>query len=412
MSQSAHARTLVSNSQSEPARFQKKINHLSQTRVASPARMLPFQELHTTCKGELTTQNTVKRLISTWLNYSECMEDACTTTNLNDMHLFGLGLCHVLNTLDPLECHGYSAATELGEHCSLLTNDIDIHTCTWGQMTQLVYSLQNTYADLLTYDAYTGYDCKVDVTHFILVLMSRIGELLSKLYLWSSLSSEEQVALSPYYEHESDGYYILKPTACVEVIDILHSVFRLVTLLMAAKPVGPASAENVPNLNKFHHEASLDDFYKISTVMDCPPGSILWYKHNFKDLFHDASQVVYHRFPTYCRNVQIPLADIQSGKCSAVNVLPLLMQIFPNVPIVMEQTGAYTNSTFTGARWSWLVWHRHILLCSEDGNVYCAQNIFDLCAHMSTSTEKTQESIGEVRPEQRVVRRRILRNAN
>ena len=72
----------------------------------------------------------------------------------------------------------------------------------------------------------------------------RIGELLSNLYLRSSLSSE--VALSPYYEHESDGYHILKPTACVEVIDILHSVFRVVTLLMSAKPVGAASAEHMP----------------------------------------------------------------------------------------------------------------------------------------------------------------------
>lgn len=35
----------------------------------------------------------------------------------------------------------------------------------------------------------------------------RMGELLSNLYLRSSLSSE--VALSPYYEHESDGYHIL-----------------------------------------------------------------------------------------------------------------------------------------------------------------------------------------------------------
>lgn len=69
------------------------------------------------------------------------------------------------------------------------------------------------------------------------------------------------------------------------MIDILHSVFRVVTLLMTAKPVGAASAEHMPELNKFHHEASLDDFYMISTVMDCPPGSILWHKHTFKDLF-------------------------------------------------------------------------------------------------------------------------------
>lgn len=237
--------------------------------VVSDACMLPFKELHTTCKDELTTQNTVKRMISMWLNYSDCMQPTCKTTNLNDMHLFGLGLCHILNTHDVLDCRAYDAAKELGEHCARLTNDIDIHNCTWGEMTQLAYSLQSTYADLLTYDVYTGYDCKVDVTYFILALMSRIGELMSNLYLWSSLSSEEQAGLSPYYEHESDGYHILKPMACVEVVDILHSIFRVVTLLMNAKPVGRAPER--PDLNKFHHEASLDDFYRISTVMDCPP---------------------------------------------------------------------------------------------------------------------------------------------
>jgi len=78
-----------------------------------------------------------------------------------------------------------------------------------------------------------------------------------------------------------------------------------VTLLRTAKPVGAASAEHMPELNKFHHGASLDDFYMISTVMDCPPGSILWHKHTFKDLFHDAPQVAYHRFPTYCHNVRL-----------------------------------------------------------------------------------------------------------
>jgi len=374
--------------------------------VVSVAYMLPFQELHTTCRDELTTQNTVKRMISMWLNYSDCMQPTCKTTNLNDMHLFGLGLCHILNTHDVLDCRAYDAAVELGEHCARLTNDIDIHKCTWGEMTQLAYSLQSTYADLLTYDVYTGYDCKVDVTYFILALMSRIGELLSNLYLWSSLSPDEQVALCPYYEHESDGYHILKPTACVEVIDILHSIFRVVTLLMNAKPVGRAPER--PELNKFHHEASLDDFYRISTVMDCPPGSILWYKHNFKDLFHDASQVAYHRCPTYSRNVQIPIADIQAGKGSAANVLPLLMQIFPETPIVTEQTGACTNSTFTKAKWSWLVWHKHILLCGDDGNVYCGENIFDLFAHMSANNQA--ECVSEVREEQRSVRRRILGN--
>jgi hypothetical protein len=61
------------------------------------------------------------------------------------------------------------------------------------------------------------------------------------------------------------------------VVDILHSVFRVVTLLMTAKPVGAASAEHMPELNKFHHEASLDDFYMISTVMDFAP-EIDYYK--------------------------------------------------------------------------------------------------------------------------------------
>ena len=40
-------------------------------------------------------------------------------------------------------------------------------------------------------------------------------------------------------------------------------------------------------LSRYHHESSLHEFYNISIIMGCVIGSILTYKHTFKDLFND-----------------------------------------------------------------------------------------------------------------------------
>ena len=339
--------------------------------------MLPMRELYAACHEELDARESTKRLILGWVNCSDSDNVVCETSRYSDMHLFGLGLCYVLCTHDPLGTRKYNARDELGDFHKMLTNDIDLHACTWLELRQLVLSLQTSYTKLVTYERFGGYDCNVDVSNYVLCLMTRVGVLLGTMYLWDTLSVEEQVRFSDHYEHEADGYYIVKASACVEVMDVLHSFMRLVLTLMHATPVGAATSR--PQITQFHHEASLDDFYQLATARDCLPGSILAYKHQFHGLFHDVSQVAYYLYPTYSRPVQKPMADFVAGSVAGIHVLPLLMQVAPDVPVFFEHT--FTKST--QHKWAWLVWHDHILLVHDDGAVYCAESVYDLFSYMS-----------------------------
>lgn len=338
--------------------------------------MLPMRELHAACLDETSARDSTKRMVLAWVNCCEQATVVCEKSKYSDMHLFGLGLCHVLYTHDPLDGRAYNATTELGEFHVALTGGVDVHSCTWQELMQLTSALQTTYTQLLTYDRATGYDCKIDVSNYILSLMTRVGGLLSTMYLWDSVPAEDKVRLSDHYEHETDGYYIVKQGACVEVMDVLHSLMRLVLTLLHATPVGPASSK--PDVSHFHHEASLDDFYNVATARDCVPGSIVAYKHKFAGLFHDVSQVAYYLYPTYTRPVQKPMAELLAGKAQGINMLPLLMQVMPDVPVFLEHTG-FSAKQHT---WSWLVWHKHILLCRNNSSTYCAQDVLDLFSYM------------------------------
>lgn len=354
--------------------------------------MLPMRELHSACLDELDASESTKRLILNWLNCNESDNVVCEKSKYSDMHLFGLGLCYILCTHNPLGTREYNAKEQLAEFYKQLTNDINLHACTWMELRQLIASLQTSYMHLITYDRFTGYDCKVDVSNYVLALMTRIGTLLGTMFLWETLSMEEQVRFSDHYEHEADGYYIVKASACVEVMDVLHSFMRLILTLMHAKPVGAAKSR--PDLSQFHHEASLDDFYQLATARDCLPGSILAYKHQFHGLFHDVSQVAYFLYPTYSRAVQKPIAEILASDACGINILPLLMQVKPDVPVLFEHTSEKAKQH----KWAWLVWHHHILLSHVDGVVYCAENVMDLFAYMSEQGEShdtTSEAVAE-----------------
>jgi hypothetical protein len=308
--------------------------------------MLPMSELYVVCNDDINVRESTKHLVLSWVNCSESETALCEKSRYNDMHLFGLDLCYVLSSHDPLSTRTYNAREELTEFHAQLTNGIDVGTCSWLEMKQLIRALQTTFSELLTYDRFTGYDCKVDVSNYGLSLMTRIGSLLGTMFLWENLSLEDQVRMSECYEHEADGYYIVKTSACAEAMDVLHSITRLVLTLMHATPVGTVSSTT--DITQFHHEASFDDFYQVATARDCLPGSIVAYKNQFHGLFHDVSQVAYYLLPTYSRPVQKPMSDFHTDKVTGFNVLPLLMQVAPDVPVFMEHTMRKTKDL----RWS------------------------------------------------------------
>jgi hypothetical protein len=343
--------------------------------------MLPMRELYAACNDSDHARESVTRLVLSWVHCDESDLVIADAGSFSDMHLFGLGLCHVLCTHDPLATRLYDAKEELGEFLETLTAGVDIHASSWIELRQLIRALQTSYLQLITYDRFAGYDCLVDVSKYVLVLMTRVGALLGTMFRWDSLAPEDQVRLSEFYEHEADGFHILKTRTCAEAIDVLHSLTRLVLTLVHATPVGAAACK--PDLTKFHHEASLDDFYQLATAQDCLPGSIAAYKNQFHGLFHDVSQVAYYLYPTYTRRVQVPIADFAADKAAGINILPLLMQVKPDVPVVFE----HTRSKARSHPWAWLVWHEHILLCQQDGGVFCAKSVYDLFAHMDADAQ-------------------------
>ena len=100
--------------------------------------------------------------------------------------------------------------------------------------------------------------------------------------------------------------------------------------------------------------------------------------------------------------MQKPIADLLAGKGSGVHLLPLLMQVAPDVPVVFEHTSEQARTH----RWAWLVWHEHILLVHIDGAVFCAESVFDLFSYMSEHGEAHVDASEGVGVCARVVRPR------
>ena len=109
-------------------------------------------------------------------------------------------------------------------------------------------------------------------------------------------------------------------------------------------------------------------------------GTIIQYAHKFAYLFHSISQAVYYNYPTYARKRQVPLESFQAKRQSeaqaaqAVNFLPCLREIAPEIPIYFEHTGAGCTFLHRG-KWSWILWGAFVFLLSPDLHVFASLDI-------------------------------------
>ncbi len=115
----------------------------------------------------------------------------------------------------------------------------------------------------------------------------------------------------------------------VSLLDDLHSVYGLHTLLTRAQFVSTNDTppQDLVPVHAHHREASSETFFTLSITADCAVGSVLKYAHRFAHLFHSVSQAIYYNYPTYTRQTQLPLPELQRGqqprynlvhKCSAI----------------------------------------------------------------------------------------------
>ena len=346
--------------------------------------MLPFGELLAACESDAASLESSKRLVLTWINYSQAELLPREADEYNDMHAFGFGLAYMLSKYDALGIRDRTW-TDMPEALTVEGNSFKHFSC--KQCLDFLRLLQVEYGCVLHFDKTVGYEADVDMTLLLLVIMQRLGDHLAEQVRMPE--ADPQRGVYELLPGESEWYVVSAQTR-KECFNILHVLMRLFYLLLDAQPVevdDELVIKYVKELSPFQYEASLHDFYNFSMVSDCIPASILVYKHEYKEMFNDPSQVIYFHQPMYKRQRQIDFESITSLSAGDINVLPIILQIKPDAPVFFEHTGACNSTACSTEPWSWLVIHRHVLLCDNNGRYYVAKNIYVLFAYLMSKCE-------------------------
>jgi hypothetical protein len=213
--------------------------------------------------------------------------------------------------------------------------------------------------------------------------MAQLGALLAvRERVESDPTQPPPAAVRGLLDVDAEGYCSVRAETFVFMLDALHSMYCLHALLTRAEFV-PAPAELLARaeLHAHHREASNETFFTHSMTSDCVVGTIAQYAHRFAHLFHSVSQTIYYNHPTYARQTQLPIASLQRANAPAVNVLPLLTELSPDIPVLFEHTGAGCRSQHARHRCSWVLWSRFVLLVDADMQAFVAADLRTLLTH-------------------------------
>jgi len=135
---------------------------------------------------------------------------------------------------------------------------------------------------------------------------------------------------------------------CVRrMVSIFVILYRHLDLLHRA--VEPEECETAAEqIQSFHVQASIEEFYKHSMHSDLPPAARLLYRQDFAGFYHCVSQVVYFHFPSYERRIQMDLDVIRSGS-HAVHTLAPVMELYPDINL------CYEDESPVKGKWNWIL---------------------------------------------------------
>jgi hypothetical protein len=194
---------------------------------------------------------------------------------------------------------------------------------------------------------------------------------------------------------DPDGFCRVRLDALVFLLDAVHSMLALHRLLERAQARDNAEAAARVVVSNHHLEASSETFFTHSMTADCVVGTVIQYTHKFSYLFHSISQAIYYNRPNYMRQRQLPLACLleptteKTSSSSApaghsgpgsVNLLPLLLELAPDIPVLFEHTGAGHRGTHARHEWAWVMWVDFVLLVDADMNAWAALDARALAA--------------------------------
>ena len=74
--------------------------------------------------------------------------------------------------------------------------------------------------------------------------------------------------------------------------------------------------------------------------------------------------------------------EAQEANAPGINLLPLLTELRPDIPVLCEHTGAGYKATHAQHKWSWVLWAQYVFLVDREMKVYAADDLRTLL-HMA-----------------------------
>ena len=335
----------------------------------------------------LPARSELLRMVDRWAEEFDRGEKLDAEDGCNVMHLIGAALCVLLQRSEAAAGMAFDLRAALGPVaarvmlCEKPLEDHDVE-----ELHALVTALQLEFVELYVLDS-TGYGALVDLELICVRVLTQLGALLD---VREKLSTEPgqppPAAVRGLLEMDDDGFCSVRSETLVHLLDAMQSMLCLHMLLTRAQML-PAAAPT--ELHAHHREASTETFFTHSMTSDCVVGTIAQYAHRFAHLYHSVSQVVYYNFPSYARQAQLPLAELNRANAPAVNVLPLLTELRPDVPVLFEHTGAGCRAQHRKHSWSWVLWSRFVILVNTEMRSFVAADIRTLLAHIDAASCNT-----------------------
>jgi hypothetical protein len=197
------------------------------------------------------------------------------------------------------------------------------------------------------------------------------------------------------FAHKKEHGLVLHATAVKTYIHLFFILYRSLFLARVSTRIemkDVISEFDRLEIQHFHVEASIDDFYNLSMFFDIAPACYLDYKHAFSGFFNNVSQAVYRHYPTYKRKNQETLENINEVLHLAgfdVNVLPCLRQLYPEIEYAWEDhffgivMRAGKPKPIDGSPVTTFFWYclaGDFYLVTDTGDVYAADNVVILTA--------------------------------
>lgn len=364
----------------------------TQAQLQSILHVLSQDDDAQSCQSAETTHvsaEQVQTLLLSWLQECDRGQKAklLADTLLNDMHIVGMGLCVLAARRAQeralQESSSFTLKRALGNFYDRIIFEAkpessyeleDIHN--------LACALQLRFEDLYE-NRDENFVCAIAMHDVCLWILAHIGSWLQVRYKDTTSATRAvrgaaeidmpDAALKGFVDMAHDRFCTLRLDAVSFILNAVHSMLGLHFMLTGARHV--RKEQDIVEVIGHHKEASSETFFTLSMTADCMPGSIAQYAHKFAYLFHSISQVIYYNFPTYNRQRQLSLEELQKENACAVNVLPLLTELRPDIPVLCEHTGAGFRPQHAKNKWTWILWAHYVFLTDEHMHAYTAADI-------------------------------------